>query len=154
MWDGSHCQPCSSSRAFDQAPLKILRMLGSCPSCVGWTKAFVYTAPETGSREEGNANKYVCALLTWEQFFPLLCWSPAQPMVTQQFQRVCFWGPASWIHCEQMENNWYNLILLAQELVSQDCSSHSAENQRPTLPGGVDLTLSPCSSLPLSFSHF
>lgn len=44
-------------------------------------------------------------------------------------------------------------ILLAQELVPQDCSSHAAENQRPNLPRGADLTLSPQFIPPLSVSQ-
>lgn len=64
-----------------------------------------------------------------------------------------FLGTGPQLHFEQMEDNCYNLIFLAEEFIPQDYSSHSAEKQRTALPGGVDLILSPCSSVTLSFTH-
>lgn len=63
------------------------------------------------------------------------------------FQRLAFQ-----IHSNGEQLAQLKTILLAQELVPQDCSSHSAENQRPNLPVDADVTLSPQFTPPPSYS--
>lgn len=108
-WDRSHANPLPHLKILTSPHWRCCGWWDPVLSCIGWRKVFVYMPPKIGSSKEGNANQYIQALKTCEQFFPLSSPRPAQPAAQSSFRWAHFHGLAFQTHSGQMENNWHNL---------------------------------------------